>query len=72
MKKVQQKFRIHRMPRRETINLATDYIESAKPELMAEGLEPVQCANGHWTTKDDLDEQMCCGQCQCQEEFTEE
>ena len=67
MSKNTRKMRIRRMPKVSEINLGTDCVDSAKPELIEEGTEPVQCANGHWTIKMDLDKNEFCSRCPVEE-----
>lgn len=63
MSKKVRKMRINRMPKVSEINLGTDCVDSARPDLLEESGEPTQCVNGHWTTQTDLDRQGCCSQC---------
>jgi len=59
---------IRRMPKVSEINMGTDIVQSTRPDLTEEGVEPIQCINGHWTTTGDLDNERCCSQCPIEEE----
>jgi hypothetical protein len=50
------------MPKVSDINLGTDIVNPVRPDV-DDGMEPIQCINGHWTTTGDLDEAKCCSQC---------
>jgi hypothetical protein len=54
------------MPKVSEINLGTEIVNPVRPEV-DDGMEPTQCANGHWTTTGDLDENDCCSQCPVEE-----
>jgi hypothetical protein len=52
--------------------MGTDIVQSTRPDLTEEGMEPIQCINGHWTTTGDLDNEKCCSQCPIIDENKEE